>query len=108
MIARHWTGLAYHDRADDYERFLRTRTFPEIKAIAGFLGGSILRAEKDDGIAFRVITEWVSLEAVRGFAGDEVEQAVIPEDVLEMLARYDRSVTHYEVRHRVGEGPQGR
>lgn len=103
MIARHWTGFAPADKADDYERYLLEHTFPELEAIDGFRGGSILRAETGEGVAFRVITEWTSLDHVRAFAGDDVERAVVPDAAAEMLVRFDRKVTHYEVRYRAGD-----
>lgn len=102
MIQRHWTAQAHPEAADDYERFLETHTFVELARLEGFLNGTILRAERGGAVVFRVITEWESLEAVRAFAGDDIERAVVPRDVQRMLARYDQKVVHYEVRLRVG------
>lgn len=38
-----------------------------------------------------------SIEAVRQFAGDDFEQAVVPPKAQALLARFDRRSTHYEL-----------
>ena len=48
-----------------------------------------------EGTEFRIVTVWESLDAVRAFAGDEVELAVVPELVQRMMVRFDPRVTHY-------------
>jgi hypothetical protein len=50
-----------------------------------------------NGVEFLVVTQWASIEAVRAFAGAEVESAVVPEKVQDMMVTYDRAVRHYEV-----------
>jgi hypothetical protein len=43
------------------------------------------------------LTFWESVEAIRGFAGDDVERAVFyPEDDRFLVAREDR-VTHWQI-----------
>jgi heme-degrading monooxygenase HmoA len=44
-----------------------------------------------------VITFWQSAEAVRGFAGDDPEQAVVADEAAALLTDFDRRVRHYEV-----------
>jgi hypothetical protein len=45
MIARHWRGWTEGHNADAYESFLKTRVLPELKLVAGYRGGYILRSE---------------------------------------------------------------
>jgi heme-degrading monooxygenase HmoA len=97
MISRHWRGLAKHGHADAYVEHLQTETFPAIRALAGFEGASILRRDVADGVEFLVITRWKSLNAIRAFAGEHVEVAVVPEKVQAMMVEYDSTVAHYEV-----------
>ena len=70
---------------------------PALDAIAGFVSASILRRSLPEGVEFLVITQWASLEAIRGFAGQNAEAAVVPQKVRDMMVEYDRSVRHYEV-----------
>ena len=97
VISRQWRGLAKAEFADAYVEHLRTETFPAIRRLPGFVSASILRRPVRDGVEFLVVTEWASLDAIRAFAGGDVEAAVVPEKVREMMLDYDRVVRHYEV-----------
>lgn len=97
MIARHWRGLAKADRADAYVGHLREETFPGIRKLPGFKSASILRRDVPEGVEFLIVTTWESLEAIRAFAGANIEAAVVPEKAQEMMLDYDRVVRHYDV-----------
>jgi len=97
MIARHWRGLAKADRADAYVAHLRQETFPAIRKLPGFKSASILRRDVPEGVEFLIVTIWASLEAIRAFAGANIETAVVPEKAQEMMLDYDRFVRHYDV-----------
>jgi len=96
-IARHWRGLAKADRAAAYVSHLRRETFPAIGKLAGFKSASILRREVPEGVEFLIVTTWHSLDAIRAFAGANIEVAVVPEKAQAMMIDYDRVVRHYEV-----------
>jgi heme-degrading monooxygenase HmoA len=97
MIARHWRGYTRPDRAADYEAHLRAATFPSLTRIEGFVDASILKRPAGNGVEFLIITRWRSMEAVRQFAGADVDAAVVPAEVADMMIDYDRRVAHYEV-----------
>jgi heme-degrading monooxygenase HmoA len=97
MISRQWLGLAKTEQAEAYVEHLRAETFPALQALPGFAGASILRRDTPPGVEFLVVTQWASLEAVRAFAGADVEAAVVPRKVHDMMVAYDRTVRHYEV-----------
>jgi heme-degrading monooxygenase HmoA len=97
MVARHWTGLAKTSHADRYEAHLRRETLPSLKVIAGFVDMTVLKREVPLGVEFLVITTWQSMDAIVGFAGTDVERAVVPRVVEDMMVAYDRTVRHYDV-----------
>ena len=97
MISRHWKGVARPGKAEAYESHLRGDTFPHLAGLAGFVRATILRREVAEGTEFQVVTLWHSLEAIRAFAGDHLDAAVVPPGVQAMLVRYDARVEHYEV-----------
>jgi heme-degrading monooxygenase HmoA len=99
MISRHWTGLAKKDRADDYIAHLKNETFRQLDAIDGFVEASILKRELGDGIEFLIITKWRSVEAIKQFAGENFETAVVPKTAQEMMIRFDTVVKHYDVNY---------
>lgn len=96
MISRHWRGLCRTDRAETYVEHLRAETFPAIAMLPGFVSASILRRAAPGGVEFLIVTNWASLEAIRGFAGADAETAVVPPRVHDMMVEYDRVVRHYE------------
>ena len=97
MIVRHWTGLAKKDKADDYINHLKNDTFKKLANIEGFIEASILKRELHEGTEFLIITKWDSLKAIREFAGEKYEDAVVPKIAQEMMIRFDKLVKHYEV-----------
>jgi heme-degrading monooxygenase HmoA len=97
MIARHWRGLARPDRAEAYIAHLRAETFPALARLDGFLSASILRRPVAAGVEFLIVTNWESIQAIRAFAGPDVERAVVPDYVQQMMVDFDRESRHYEV-----------
>jgi heme-degrading monooxygenase HmoA len=97
MISRHWKGVAKPEEADHYIHHLRNDTFPGLARMNGFIGASILRRSTGKGIEFLVVTTWRSIEAIRQFAGESVDVAVVPSVVQAMMVAYDREVVHYEI-----------
>ena len=97
MIARHWRGLVKRERADAYIEHLQSQTLPELVQLAGFLDAKVLRRDLPQGVEFLVVTIWASLDAIRAFAGADVESAVVPPKAREMMIEYDRTARHYDV-----------
>jgi heme-degrading monooxygenase HmoA len=97
VISRQWKGIARKSDADRYVAHLQEETFPRLSKISGFVDASILRREVQDGVEFLIVTRWESIEAIRKFAGETPERAVVPEAVQSMMVSYDRVVAHYEV-----------
>jgi hypothetical protein len=99
MISRHWKGVARTERAEEYIEHLRTDTLPALAKIPGFVRASILTRDVDAGIEFQVVTMWASLDSIRTFAGTDVdvETAVVPPLVREMMVSYDVKTLHYTV-----------
>jgi len=97
MIERHWKGIARKERANEYIDHLRTDTFQEIKKIKGFISASILKSDVSQGVEFLVITRWETLGAIKQFAGEKIDAAVVPKLVQDIMLKYDEKVRHYEV-----------
>jgi heme-degrading monooxygenase HmoA len=97
MLSRHWKGIAKPGQAEAYIRHLKSDTFPKLSGIPGFIRASILRRNVDTGTEFQVVTLWDSLDAIKAFAGERPDVAVVPATVRSMMASYDSHVIHYEV-----------
>jgi heme-degrading monooxygenase HmoA len=97
MIARIWRGWAPLATADDYQRHYETEVSEHLRAVSGFRGARLLRREEDREVVFTSVTFFTSLDAIRGFAGDDYEVAVVEEAARRALSRWDERVTHHEV-----------
>jgi heme-degrading monooxygenase HmoA len=97
MISRHWRGIARPKRAEEYVRHLKTETFPKLASLAGFIRASILTRAVEAGTEFQIVTVWSSREAIRAFAGEDAEVAVVPHVVQELMVSFDATVAHYEI-----------
>jgi len=97
MIGRLWHGWTTIEDAPRYEEHLRRETFPALRGIEGYVEGYVLRRDSGDRVDFAVLTLWESLEAIRRFAGDDYETAVVPEEARRALRGFGERVTHYEV-----------
>jgi heme-degrading monooxygenase HmoA len=97
MIGRLWHGWAAPENAARYVEHLRRETFPALRGIEGYVDGYVLRRDSGDRVDFTVLTLWKSLQAVRAFAGDDYETAVVPAAARRVLGGFDERVTHYDV-----------
>jgi len=97
VIARIWHGWTAPENADAYEEFLRTKMFPSIHRVPGYLGADLLRRDDGQEIAFVTITRFESLDAVRAFAGENYERAVVEPEARALLSRFDDRSEHYEI-----------
>ena len=100
MIARIWHGWTTPQNAGKYETLLKEEIFVGIqdRHIRGFKGIQLLRRAVNDEVEFVTIMRFESLDAVREFAGEDYEQAVVPEKARAVLSRFDGRSQHYEIK----------
>ena len=97
MVARTWRGWTHSEDADVYVLYLEDTGMREHRETPGNRGAWILRRNEGDRTEFVTLTFWDSLEAIRGFAGDDVERAVFyPEDDRFLVEREER-VHHWQL-----------
>jgi heme-degrading monooxygenase HmoA len=100
MISRVWHGWAKPANADAYEALLKSEIFIGIRnrQIAGYRGIHLFRRNLDGEVEFVTVMWFDSLEAVRAFAGEDYEVAVVPARARALLSRFDQRSQHYEVK----------
>jgi heme-degrading monooxygenase HmoA len=97
MIARIWHGSTKPENADAYESHLTPELLPGLSETQGFQRSYLLRRAVGDQVEFITIILFDSLDDVRAIASPDYERAVIPEDRLPLLSRYDATAAHYDV-----------
>jgi heme-degrading monooxygenase HmoA len=97
MIARIWRGVVRLDDADVYADYIRETGFAEYAKTSGNRGAWMLRRDEGDRTEFITLSLWDSVDAIRAFAGDDIEAAVLyPEDE-RYLVGGGSTVTHYQI-----------
>jgi len=99
MISRVWHGWTTEANADAYESLLLTVVLPGIasREIAGYRGAYLYRRDGASEVEFVTTLLFDSLAAVRAFAGEEYEVAVVPPAARALLSRFDPASSHYDV-----------
>ena len=103
MISRVWHGWTTPANADAYEALLKSEIFKGIKGrqIAGFRGVHLFRRNLGKEVEFVTVMWFDSIGAVRAFAGEDYEVAVVPPKARALLSRFDARSQHYEVKAEV-------
>ena len=100
MISRIWHGWTTPANAGTYEALLKSEIFVGIQGrhIAGYRGIQLLRRNAGAEVEFVTVMWFDSLDAVRVFAGEDYEAAVVPPKAQAVLAHFDARSQHYEVK----------
>jgi antibiotic biosynthesis monooxygenase (ABM) superfamily enzyme len=100
MISRVWHGWTTPANADAYEALLKSEIFTGIRdrQIVGYRGIHLFRRNLGDEVEFVTVMWFDTIEAVRAFAGEDYEVAVVPQKARTLLSRFDARSQHYEVK----------
>jgi heme-degrading monooxygenase HmoA len=97
VIFRVFHATATAEGADAYCEHFTGSVLPDLQRIDGYKGAYLLRRDHDGHVELQVLTLWDSLEAIRRFAGANLEHAVVEPAAQAVLASYDSTVTHHTV-----------
>jgi heme-degrading monooxygenase HmoA len=100
MIARIWRGAVLSEDSDAYADYMQDTGVAGYARTPGNRGVWMLRRDLGDRTEFVMFTLWDSIEAIKGFAGEDYETAVFyPEDDRFLVERELKSA-HYELHTR--------
>ncbi len=106
MIARTWRGAVRTEDAERYAAYVRDTGLAAYAATPGNRGAWLLVRDEGELTEVLTLSLWDSLDAVRGFAGDDAEAAVFyPQDDAFLVER-DTRVRHYVVAHGGDRAPR--
>lgn len=104
MITRIWQGWTTPDNAERYDTLLTQEIIPTVQAkqIEGLQSIEVLRRHAGDEVEFMTIYRFATLDAVKAMAGDDVEQAFVPDKARQVLKRFEPCARHFDHRLCVG------
>ena len=97
MIARTWTGTVRRADAEEYAEYIRETGFAEYGQTPGNRGAWMLRRDEGERTEFITLSLREFEDAIRAFAGHDIDAAVLyPEDERYLIGGQS-TVTHYRV-----------
>jgi heme-degrading monooxygenase HmoA len=96
-IARIWRGRTLASKADEYQAYLDASGVSKVRATPGNLGVTVLRRNDGGKTEFLVLSLWESVDAIKKFAGEDYQKAVILPRDREYLLEVEPNVLHYEI-----------
>ncbi|RDJ24123.1 hypothetical protein DWF00_03290 [Bosea caraganae] len=97
MVVRQWCARATQNGALAYREHLEGSVLPQLRALPGFAGVSLLNRPDGGEVVVTVLTRWDSMDAVAAFAAPDLETAVVEPAAAAVLLNYDAKVTHHHV-----------
>lgn len=95
-VARIWKGRTLTSKADEYQRYLDSG-ITKLRSTPGNLGISVLRRSEGDRTEFLVLSVWESVDAIKRYAGQDYQKAVLLPRDREYLLEVEPNVLHYEI-----------
>ncbi len=97
IIARIWHGKVRSDEAEKYYEYLVKHVIPDIESVKGNLGATIMMKPEGDITHIIVISYWESIDAIKQFAGEDIDKARYYEEDKKYLLGFEPSVEHYYI-----------
>jgi hypothetical protein len=96
-ILRQWSARTTEAQLPKYLEHFSRNVLPELRRVNGFLGANVSVRHAGREADIFVETTWRSLDAIRAFAGSDLEAAVVAPEAAALLTDFDRRVRHFEV-----------
>jgi uncharacterized protein len=96
-IVRAWSALTTKEKWPRYQEHFVKTVLPELRSAQGYLGANLYVRNKGEQHEILVETVWRSRDAIQGFAGLDLEAAVVAPKAAALLTDFDRRVRHYEI-----------
>ena len=95
-VVRMWRGVIRSDDVDAYVAYVEETGMSSYRSTPGNLDAWVITRDPGDGrTEICTVSRWASMDAIRGFAGDDLDAAVYyPEDDRYLLER-DEHVRHF-------------
>ena len=85
MILRVFRAIIHDGKQDEFRRFFLGKALPNVRNQPGLISASVGLPRSESPNEFSMVMVWKDVEALRGFAGENWQQAVIDPDEVHLL-----------------------
>jgi uncharacterized protein YciI/heme-degrading monooxygenase HmoA len=96
-IVRAWSARTTEQNWPRYREHFTNNVLTELNKLPGYLGATLCGRAVGEQREIQVETYWRSLDAIRAFAGVDLDSAVVSSEAAAVLTEYDNRVRHYEI-----------
>jgi len=96
-VLRQWSARTTEVQLPKYLEHFSKNVLTELRRVDGFHSVTVSTQHTSNGAEIFVETTWRSLEAIRAFAGSDLEAAVVAPEAAALLTDFDRRVRHLEI-----------
>jgi len=100
MIIRVFRARVHDGMQQDFEKFIREHAIPKLRKQSGILSIQLGTPMENTPNEFLVISTWKDLDALKGFTGEQWQEAVIDPAEKDLLA--ETFLHHYFVLDKSG------
>ena len=100
MIARRWHGRVPEAKAEAYLKLMREVAIPDYRSVSGNRGAWCLHRREGDLVHVEMFSFWEDADAIRRFAGEDVDVAKYYDFDAEYLLEKEPHVLHFAVEGR--------
>ena len=94
MIVRVFRAIVHPGKQREFEQFFLNKALPKIEAQPGLVSVMVGKPIESSPAEFLMTTVWQDVNALKGFAGEQWQNAVIDPDEVHLLK--ETFVHHYE------------
>lgn len=96
IITRIWQGKVRKEDAEVYKKYVEETGLKNYRETEGNISAKILLRLEENVCHILTVTEWISYDSIKKFAGADFEKArYYPEDE-KYLLEFEEFVTHFE------------
>jgi quinol monooxygenase YgiN len=94
MIIRVFRAIVHDDKIEEFEKFFLDKALAIVRAQPGLISVSVGKPMEQTPNEFMMTTTWEDIGALKGFAGEHWQSAVIDPEEADLLR--ETFVHHYE------------
>lgn len=95
-ITRIWHGIIKSEDVEEYKKYVEETGIKNYLSCEGNISAKILLRFEDNICHITTVSEWISIDCIKRFAGEDFEKARYFDEDKRFLLEFEEFVKHYE------------